>query len=252
MRPLILISNDDGYQSNGLKVLIEAMRPLGDLMVIAPDKGRSGAAASLTTEVPVSLTRIKREDGLSIYACSGTPADCAKLALDQMLMRQPDLVVSGINHGSNASVNIHYSGTIAVASEGALHGIPSVAFSSVNPDPQANLSHLSSLCSHIAAQVLNNGLPFGSYLNVNFPDTEVFEGVRVCKMAFSRWIDEFEPCERGRGGQYFWLSGDNIDEEPNNDSTDLWALTHDYVAITPIKIDPTDFQLINSLQNWDL
>lgn len=252
MKPLILISNDDGYQSKGLEVLIEAMRPLGDLFVIAPDKGRSGAAASITADVPVSCTPIKSEDGLQVYACSGTPADCVKLALDQLLMREPDLIVSGINHGSNASVNIHYSGTIAVAQEGALHGIPSVAFSSINPDANADLSHLSSLCSHIAGQVLANGLPFGTYLNVNFPDTDYFEGVRVCRMAYSKWIDEFEPCLRGRGGRYFWLSGENVDEEPNNDSTDLWALSHDYVAIVPVKIDPTDYQLINNLQNWDL
>jgi len=252
MRPLILISNDDGYQSKGLQVLIEAMRPLGDLFVVAPDGGRSGSSSSLTSDVPIKCKLIKSEDGLTIYACSGTPTDCTKLAFNQLLVRDPDLVVAGINHGSNASINIHYSGTIAVATEGALHGIPSIAFSSINPDFDADLSHLSSICTHIASLVLEDGLHYGSYLNVNFPDTEYFEGIKVCRMAYSRWINEFEPCTRERGGMYFWLTGENVDDEPNNDSTDLWALAHDYVSVVPIKVDPTDFQLIDTLQNWDL
>lgn len=252
MRPLIFISNDDGYQSVGMKTLIEAMRPLGDLFVVAPDRARSGASCSITSDVPVSCRHIYSEEGLKVYACSGTPSDCTKLALDQLLMRRPDLIVSGINHGSNASINIHYSGTVAVTTEAALHGIPSVAFSTVNPDVEADLSPLVDVCRHIAQLVLDNDMPFGSYLNVNFPDAEVFEGIRVCRMAYSSWVDEFEPCHRDRGGHYFWLSGENVNDEPQNDSTDLWALEHDYVAITPIMVDPTDGNLINMMNDWDL
>lgn len=252
MRPLIFISNDDGYQSGGIKVLIEALRPLGDLFVVAPDRARSGASCSITSDVPVSCRNICSEDGLKVYACSGTPSDCVKLALDQLLMRRPDVIVSGINHGSNASVNIHYSGTVAVTTEGALHGIPSVAFSSLNPDTEADLSHLGDICNHIVGLILDNELPFGTYLNVNFPNTDVFEGIRVCRMGYSSWVDEFEPCPRGRGGRYFWLSGENINDEPDDETTDLWALENDYVSVTPIMVDPTNHALINELNNWDL
>lgn len=251
MKPLIFISNDDGYMANGIKVLIEALRPLGDLFVVAPDRARSGASSSITSDIPVNCRHITSEEGLNIYACSGTPTDCVKLALDQLLMKQPDLIVSGINHGSNASVNVHYSGTVAVTTEGALHGIPSVAFSSLNTDPNADLSHTIPLCRHIAQQVMEHELAFGTYLNVNIPDTTEIRGIKACSMAFSRWVDEFEPCPNPRGGKHFWLTGENINEEPDNESTDLWALEHDYVAITPIKTDPTDHAMIESMADWD-
>ncbi len=251
MKPLILISNDDGYASLGIKSLIEAMRPLGDLFVVAPDRARSGASCSITSDVPLSISHIHSEEGLKVYACTGTPSDCTKLALDQMLMRQPDLVVSGINHGSNASINVHYSGTVAVTTEAALHGIPSVAFSSFNHDHKADLSGLIPLCRSIAAQVLQNQLPYGTYLNVNFPDTEEFAGVKVCRMAYSRWVDEYEPCTRNRGGKYFWLAGEQINDEPTDTRTDLWAIEHDYVAITPIMVDPTNHDIIDEMQDWD-
>ncbi len=252
MRPLILISNDDGYQSAGIKTLIEALRSIGDLFVVAPDRGRSGAGCSITSDVPVMCVPIRLEEGLKVYACSGTPADCVKLALDQLLVRCPDLVVAGINHGSNASVNIHYSGTVAVTTEAALHGIPSVAFSSLSMDTGADLSHLVGLCGHIARLVLNNEMPYGTFLNVNFPDQISFEGVRVCRMCWSSWIDEFEPCHRSRGGRYYWMQGDNINDEPGEEDTDLWALEHGYVAVTPISVDPTDQRLITTMKAWDL
>ena len=252
MRPLILISNDDGYQSRGLAALIEAVRPLGDIFVVAPDGPRSGASCSITDIVPISYRHIRSEEGLTVYACNSTPCICVKLALDQLLMRQPDLIVAGINHGSNASVNVHYSGTTAVTTEAALHGIPSAAFSLDNHNPEAPVDHLAPICRHIAQLTLSNGLPYGSYLNVNFPDVEAFKGIRVCRMAYSRWVEEFEPCNRSRGGHYFWLAGEQIDDEPNDDSTDLWAMRHDYVAITPVMVDPTDHKLRQTMQQWDL
>ncbi len=252
MKPLIFISNDDGYTAKGIHILAEALKPLGDLFVVAPNGPRSGAACSVTSTVPVSCKHISSGDGVSIYACSGTPADCIKLALNQLLVRQPDLIVSGINHGSNASVNVHYSGTVAVATEGALHGIPSIAFSSLNPDPEADLSHLAPLCRHIVEQVMQHDMPFGTYLNVNFPISTEIKGIRPCRLAYSRWVDEFEPCNCPRGGKYFWLTGENVNEEPDDDTTDLWALAHDYVAITPVMTDPTDQRMMTSLDEWEL
>lgn len=252
MRPLILISNDDGYQSRGLEALIEAMRPIGDIFVVAPDGPRSGASSSIVSDIPISYRHIRSEQGLELYSCSGTPCLCVKMALDQLLMRQPDLVVAGINHGNNASINVHYSGTTAVAAEAALSGIAAVAFSLDNHDPETDMERLIPLCRHIAQLTIEHGIPYGSYLNVNFPDTEDFEGIRVCRMAYSRWVEEFEPCPRSRGGHYFWLTGEQVDDEPNDDSTDLWAMRHNYVAITPIMVDPTDHNLIQQMQHWDL
>ena len=252
MRPLILISNDDGYQSLGLAALVEAVRPLGDIFVCAPDGPRSGASCSITTEAPVSYRHIRSEEGLKIYSCSGTPCMCVKLALDELLMRQPDIVVAGINYGNNASVNVHYSGTTAITNEAAMHGIPSVAFSIDNRNTEAPLDHLVPICTHITRITLANGLPYGSYLNVNFPDAESFRGIRVCRMAYSRWVEEFEPCPRSRGGHHFWLTGEQVDDEPNSEDTDLWAMRHDYVAITPIMIDPTDRKLMETMQSWEL
>lgn len=252
MNPLILISNDDGYRARGLQALIQVARKLGDVFVVAPDRGRSGSSCSVTGDRPVSFSPVRQEDGLQVFSCTGTPTDCVKLALDQMLMRRPDLVLSGINHGSNASVNVHYSGTTAAATEATLHGVPAVAFSSLNHDPEADFSPLEPFCEHITRLVLDNELPYGSFLNVNFPDTDDFRGIRACRMAYSRWVDEFEPCPRSDGGHYFWLSGEQVDDEPNAEDTDLWALNHDYIAITPTTIDPTDRRLLARLGNWDL
>lgn len=252
MKPLIFISNDDGYQSNGIQTLIEAMRPLGDLFVVAPDRERSGASCSITSTVPVSCRMIHSEEGLQLYSCSGTPADCVKLALDQLLMRNPDLIVAGINHGNNASINLHYAGTLAPTTEGALHGIPSIAFSSLNPNPKADLTPIIPIARHIARLTLENELPYGTYLNVNFPETDDFRGIKVCHMAYSRWVDEFEPCPRSKGGKYFWMAGENINDEPSDMDADLTALHHDYVAITPITVDPTDRDQIQRMEQWDL
>lgn len=249
MRPLILISNDDGLRARGLAALIEAMRPLGDIFVCVPDGPRSGASCSITDTVPFRCWQVHSEPGLEIYACTATPCMCTKLAIDILVPRRPDLVVAGINHGSNASVNIHYSGTTAVSTEGALQGIPSIAFSLDDLDTEAPLDHLVPVCRHIASHALEHGIPFGIYLNVNFPAGKEVKGVRVCRMAYSRWVDEFEPCPRRRGGQWYWLCGEQVDEEPDSADTDLWALRHHYAAVVPINIDPTDRGLINDLSN---
>lgn len=252
MKPLIFITNDDGYTAGGIRTLADALKPVGDLFVVAPDRARSGAGCSVTSTVPVSCRHVSSGDGVSVYACSGTPADCTKLALGQLLVRQPDLIVSGINHGGNASVNVHYSGTVGAATEGALHGIPSIAFSSVDPNPEADLSHIAPLCRHIVDLVMQHDLPFGTFLNVNFPLSAEIKGIRPCRLAYSRWTEEFEPCSCPRGGKHFWLAGENVNEEPDDDSTDLWALEHGYAAVTPVMTDPTDRRLIASMDEWDL
>ena len=252
MKPLILLSNDDGVGAKGLGELIRMLRPVGNLFVVAPDGARSGASSQLTSEVPISAHLIKSEEGLTVYSCSGTPTDCVKLALDQLLQRMPDLIVGGINHGSNATINLHYSGTVGVVREGAIQGIPSVAFSLCNHDLNADFTPLEPYILRIVNEVLEQSLPYGSCLNVNFPDTTEFAGVRVCRMAYSRWQDEYVPVERPHGGRYYWLGGECVNDEPDEENTDSWALDRDYVAITPIKIDATDYGLIKTMADWNL
>ncbi len=252
MKPLILISNDDGVNAKGLHALISMLRPLGNIFAVAPDRPRSGAACSITSEYPIKQSLVKSEDGLTVYACSGTPVDCIKLALDQLLGRQPDLIIGGINHGNNATVNLHYSGTVNIAIEGTLHGIPSIAYSLANQSADAEFTPLTPYIQRITALVLEKGLPFGSCLNVNFPNAQTFAGTRICRMAYSRWIDEFTICNHPHGGHYYWLGGECVNDEPDESDTDSWALERDFVAITPIKVDATDFELKGMLNNWEL
>ena len=252
MKPLILLSNDDGVNAKGLQALIGMLRSVGNLFVVAPDRARSGASCSITSEHPIKQSLVKAEDGLTVYSCTGTPTDCIKLALDQMLGRQPDLIVGGINHGNNASINVHYSGTASVATEGTLHGIPSVAYSLLDQSADADFDPLTPYVQRITNLILEKGLPFGSYLNVNFPATPIFAGVRICRMAYSRWVDEFTPCDHPRGGHYYWLGGESVNDEPEEDDTDSWALERDFIAITPTKVDITDYELKDTLNNWEL
>ncbi len=252
MKPLILISNDDGINAKGLHALVVMLSPLGNLFVVAPDRARSGASCSITSEYPIKQTLVKSEDGLTMYSCTGTPADCVKLALDQMLGRQPDLIVGGINHGNNATINIHYSGTVGIAIEGTLHGIPSIAYSLDNQSADADFAPLTSYIRRLTSLVLEKGLPFGSCLNVNFPSAQAFAGTRICRMAYSSWIDEYTLCNHPHGEHYYWLGGECINDEPDESDTDSWALERDFIAITPIKVDATDFELKDMLGNWDL
>lgn len=252
MRPLILISNDDGVFAKGINCLIEMLRPLGDLFVVAPKMERSGASCSITTPMPITAHRLRIEDGLTVYSCSGTPTDCVKLALDQLLLRKPDLVVSGINHGTNEGINAHYSGTVGGAMEGVLHGIPSIAYSLLNTDHDANFEPMAYYVQHLTKLVLENGLPKWTLLNVNFPDVEEYAGVRVCRMSYNHWENEYAAVERPRGGRYFWLGGDIVNDCSQDETTDSWALAHDYVAIAPLQIDATDYDTLAVMSDWNL
>ena len=178
-KPLILLSNDDGVAAKGIQELIKALRPVADLVVVAPSGPRSGASGAITSEVPLKCRMIRREPGLSVYECSGTPVDCVKLALHTIVPRKPDLVVGGINHGDNSSVNVHYSGTMGVVIEGCLKGIPSIGFSLCNHAADADFSFTLPYVRRITEEVLQHGLPVGICLNVNFPNDSVLKGVRT-------------------------------------------------------------------------
>lgn len=249
-RPLIFISNDDGYQAKGLNQLIEMLRPIGRLVVMAPDSARSGYSMAMTSDRPVTYKLVRKEEDVEVYSCSGTPVDCVKLAFHALFQDvKPDLVLAGINHGDNASSNVHYSGTMAVVIEGCLKAVPSIGFSSCNVDKNADFSCYESLVCNLCSIVLEKGLPKDVCLNVNFPLSPSSQ-VKVCKQDWGNWHQEWERCSRRDGSQYFWLSGYYESNEPDNEDSDRWALEHGYVAITPVTVDVTAYHFMDDLRNW--
>lgn len=248
-KPYLLISNDDGVNAKGINFLIDTLRPVADILVMAPDSPRSGYGCSITSEVPIRYKVLREEPGLTVCSCTGTPTDCVKMALNVFSDRRPDLVIGGINHGDNSSVNTHYSGTMGVATEGALQGYPSVAFSLCDHRPDADFTPLAPYLVDFVFKSIAIGLPPFTCLNINFPRREKFEGVRVCRMARSRWQNELARCEHPRGGEYFWLVGDCWEMEPDAPDTDRWALANGYVAVTPTRLDVTDNDLLEVLKD---
>lgn len=251
-KPLILISNDDGFSSKGIDVLVKTLAGLGEIVVMAPDGPRSGASGAITSELPVRYNKVKEGQGLTVYKCTGTPVDCVKLALFELLPRCPDLVIGGINHGDNSAVNVHYSGTMGVVIEGCLKGVPSIGYSLCDHDADADFNPMLPYVRRIAEEVLTHGLPKGICLNVNVPKTPVLKGVRICRQTDASWGNEWCRGKHPKGGEYFWLTGKFANNEPEAEDTDRWALEHDYVAITPIQIDMTAYGMIDELWTWNL
>lgn len=247
-RPLVLISNDDGYQSKGIGALTDMLRPLADIVVCAPDGPRSGFSCAFSAELPLRLTLRHKEAHLQVWSCNGTPVDCVKMALDNIVDRRPDMVIGGINHGDNSSVNSHYSGTMGVVLEGCMKYIPSVAFSLCDHSEDADFEPMRPLVVNITQRVLSSGLPQGVCLNVNFPLASSFKGVRVCRMAQGRWVNETVRCHHVRGYDYWWMAGNYACDEPEAEDTDRWALNNGYVAITPTRIDVTAYEAMDQLR----
>lgn len=252
-KPFILISNDDGYQAKGINSLVDMIRDMADILVCAPESGRSGMACAFSANEPLVLVPQKQEEGLEVWSCNGTPVDCVKLALEELCKeRRPQMVIGGINHGDNASVNAHYSGTMGVTLEGCMKYIPSLAFSLCTHDWFADFESLRPYIRKIVRKVLDDGLPKGVCLNVNFPVVDQFKGVRICRMAPGTWDNEVVKCRHPRGYDYWWMVGRYTNDEPEAEDTDNWALRHGYIAITPTKIDITSYEMIEQMKNWDL
>jgi len=251
-RPLILISNDDGFRAKGINSLMEMLRPLADIIVCAPDGPRSGYSCAFSAEIPLKLKLQHQEPGLEVWSCNGTPVDCVKMALDNIVDRRPDMIVGGINHGDNSSVNSHYSGTMGVVLEGCMKYIPSVAFSLCDHRADADFEPMRSVVVDMTKRVLKEGLPQGACLNVNFPVSYPYKGVKVCRMAMGRWVNETEKCHHVRGYAYWWMAGDYVSDEPDAEDSDRWALNHGYVAITPTQIDVTHYALLEQMKSWEL
>lgn len=249
-KPRILISNDDGVDAKGINELVKFLRPLADLVVMAPDSARSGMACAITASRPVTYSLVRKEEGLTIYKCTGTPVDCVKLACYDLPDACPDLIIGGINHGDNAAVNVHYSGTMGIVIEGCLRGIPSIGFSLCDHSPDADFEPGRHYIQTITREVLSKGLPEGVCLNVNIPLASKLKGVKICRQTVGRWENEWEKRHRPQGSPYFWLTGDFVEHEEAEDS-DRWALKHGYVAITPTKIDMTAYEWMDEMKVWN-
>ncbi len=250
-RPLILISNDDGYHAKGINCLIEWVRELGDIIVCAPERARSGFACAFSATTPLTMKLRRKSEEVEVWSCNGTPVDCVKMALAELCPRKPDLVIGGINHGDNASVNTHYSGTMGVTMEGCMKYIPSIAFSLCDHRDDADFEPMRPYVRQMVQRVLDEGLPLGVCLNINFPLASEFKGVKVCRMAKGTWGNEVTKCRHPRGYDYWWMVGTYHNDEPDAEDTDNWALNHGYIAITPTQIDVTAYEMLAKMKDWE-
>ncbi len=253
-KPLILISNDDGVTSKGIRHLVNIMARIGEVVVVAPDSPQSGMGHAITIGNTLRLEEVTIFENAKAYACSGTPADCVKIAKHFVLKdRKPDLVVSGINHGSNTSISVLYSGTMSAAIEAAMEGLPAVGFSVCDYSSEALFDHTDEYIEQIARKVLESGLPAGTALNVNFPPkrNESIKGLKVCRQARAKWQEEFEQRIDPNGRRYFWLAGNFVNFDKGEDN-DEWAIANNYGSIVPCVYDLTAHQAISQLnENWD-
>lgn len=246
-KPLILITNDDGFRAKGINELIKALRGRGELIVFAPDGPRSGMSSAITSLTPLKYDTVLQEDDLTIFSCNGTPVDCVKLAINEVLDREPDLLVSGINHGGNMAICVNYSGTMGAAAEGCIFGIPSIGLSVLDHRPDADFRECCRLGIKVINDVLAHGLPHGTYLNLNVPVVERVKGLKVCHQADGRWIKEFKRSENASGHPVFWLTGEFRNDDTRADN-DMLALDNGFATLVPCKVDVTDYQFLKELR----
>lgn len=250
-KPLILVTNDDGIAAPGIRSLVESAKEIGEVIVVAPDSPQSGMGHAITIDDPIRLRKVQVFEGIESYECSGTPVDCVKLAKNIVLKdREIDLCVSGVNHGSNASINIIYSGTLSAAMEASLEHIPSIGFSlldySFDADFEASRPYVKALMRY----VLQHGMVDGSLLNVNIPSlpTSQIKGMRVCRQADARWVEEFQEARDPRGQPYYWLTGRFVNDDYEED-TDIWALQNGYISVVPSMHDLTNYRAMKGIKD---
>lgn len=256
MKPLILVSNDDGITSKGIHTLIKVMKTLGDVLVVAPDGPQSGMGHAITVGETLRLEENFIFEGVRAFECSGTPADCVKIARHFVLKngRQPDVVVSGVNHGSNTSISVLYSGTMSAAIEAAIEGTPAIGFSLADFGHDADFSHTEEYIRKITKQVLEKGLPKGVALNVNFPPkrNENIKGIRICRQANAKWVEDFDERVDPNGRRYFWMVGNFVNFDKGEDN-DEWAIANNYVSVVPCEFDLTAHPAISVLnEDWEI
>lgn len=252
-KPIILVTNDDGYRAKGIKALIEVVEPYGKVVVVSPSEPQSGMSHAITVKYPLRLEKYEETENLLFYICTGTPVDCVKIAMNQLFKKKPDLLVSGINHGANSSSSIVYSGTMAAAMEGCLYEVPSIGFSLLDFSRDADFSSCINPARKIVESVLANGLQKGTCLNVNIPNVteKDMKGIKVCRQNRGVWREEFDKRTDPNNREYYWLTGEFYNLEPEADDTDEWALHHNYVSIVPVQTDLTSYPSLDLLRKWD-
>jgi len=255
-KPLILVTNDDGITAPGLRFLVRFMKEIGEVVVVAPDSPQSGMGHAITLDSTLFSEKmeIDLENGANReYSCSGTPADCVKLALQELLDRKPDICVSGINHGSNSSINVIYSGTMSAAIEAGIEGIPAIGFSLCDYSWNADFEQAGEFIKKIVKGALENGIPKDVVLNVNIPKLEKNElkGIKICRQARANWKERFDKRTNPMGREYYWLTGE-FELLDKGEDTDEFALANGYVSVVPTQFDLTAHHAIQDLNDWNL
>jgi 5'-nucleotidase len=248
-QPIILITNDDGVTAPGIRSLVEAVKDLGKIVVVAPDKPQSGMGHAITIGSPLRLQKVHLMDDVESWQCSGTPVDCVKLAVDKILNRKPDICLSGINHGANHSINVIYSGTMSAAIEASIESIPSIGFSLLDHSMEADFTGAKKYARLIVEQLLKRKLDKHFCLNVNFPsvDVSLIKGVKVCRQAYAKYVEDFNERKDPTGKNYYWLTGEFKNFDKGKD-TDVWALEHNFVSVVPVQFDLTNYKLKEELE----
>jgi 5'-nucleotidase len=249
-KPVIMITNDDGIMAPGIRHLIKLMQTLGEVLVVAPDRPQSGMGHAITISTPLRLDKVIIEGENTEYSCSGTPVDCVKLAICKILKRKPDLIVSGINHGSNASINVIYSGTMSAAVEGSIENIPSIGFSILDYHFDVDFTPADNYILEITKKVLKQGVPAKTCLNVNVPLVKKIKGVKVCRQAHAYWADDYDVRTDPHHKNYYWLTGEFINDDKGKD-TDEWALKSGYISVVPVQYDFTAHHAITQLRDFE-
>ena len=253
-KPTILITNDDGITAPGIRNLVEAVKHLGKIVVVAPDKPQSGMGHAITIGHPLRMTKVEWPDGIEAWQTSGTPVDCVKLAVDKVLHRKPDLCLSGINHGANHSINVIYSGTMSAAMEASIESIPSIGFSLLNYNYEADFEPAKHYVGRIVSSLLQKKLDKHLLLNVNIPSIpmELIKGVKVCRQAYAKYQEDFKERKDPQGKKYYWLTGAFVNFDKGKD-TDVWALDNNYVSVVPIQFDLTNYKMKLDLEKtWKI
>lgn len=254
-KPLILVTNDDGITAPGIRNLVLLMKKIGDVVVVAPDSPQSGMGHAITLDSTLyseKMTAGTPETAKEEYSCSGTPADCVKLALRELLDRKPDICISGINHGSNSSINVIYSGTMSAAIEAGIEGVPAIGFSLCDYKWEADFSQAGDFIISIVKQALSNGMPRGVVLNVNIPKLEKkqIKGIKICRQARANWKEKFDKRTSPMGKDYYWLTGE-FELLDKGEDTDEWALANGYISVVPTQFDLTAHHAIQQLNSWE-
>lgn len=249
-KPLIFVTNDDGISSPGILFLVSVAKQFGDVVVIAPDKPQSGMGHAITINSTLRIHKTNYHNVMIEYSCSGTPVDCVKMAVNKILPRKADLILSGINHGSNSSINVIYSGTMSAAIEGALESVPAIGFSLCDYGIDADFSQATKEIEKIISETLKHKLPKGVCLNVNIPKLKKDElrGIMVCRQATANWVEEFDERHDPYGRPYYWLTGKFVNFEPDSTDTDEWALANGYISVVPTQCDLTAHKNLEQLK----